>query len=223
VRRSNKPPFFEPTVLWHQLRSLATSVTWSEASKRGDEARVGVHDRKVVASRASQRKEASQVGKSTGSIGVCFWPADSLQWLRPALTTRRRLLRKERSFMARLQSVVPVSDEDIYALPVKDLGPAVAFYETVLGFTAVNHDSSAAVLTRDDVRIGLARKTDHEPSKAGSIAFKVDQLEAMHRELQASGANPGEFGTDEWGGKQYRTFFLREDNNGYCYCFYRPA
>jgi lactoylglutathione lyase len=124
--------------------------------------------------------------------------------------------------MAQLKAVYPISGEDTNALPVKDVGPAIAFYEAVLGFSVVSRDSSTAVLTRDEVRIGLVRKGDHEPKQAGSLAFAVDNLEAMHRELQDSGGKPGEFGSDEWGGKQYRTFFLREEENGYCYCFYRP-
>src|SRR4051794_29626917 len=125
--------------------------------------------------------------------------------------------------MAQLKAVYPVSEEDTNALPVKDLGPAIAFYEAVLGFSAAGRDASTAVLTRDGVRIGLVRNGDHEPGRAGSLAFEVDDLGAMHRELQARGGNPGEFGTDEWGGEQYRTFFVREPENGYCYCFYRPV
>ena len=125
--------------------------------------------------------------------------------------------------MAQLKSVGPISDEDTNALPVKDIGPAVKFYETVLRFSVVRRDASAASLTRDHVRIGLVRRADHQPGRAGSLAFAVDDLDAMHRELQANGGNPGEFGIDEWGGKRYRTFFLREEENGYCYCFYQPA
>ena len=125
--------------------------------------------------------------------------------------------------MARLKSVGPISDEDTHALPVKDIGPAVAFYERVLGFSVVRRDTSAAALARDDVRVGLVRKAGHEPGRAGSLAFAVDDLDAMHRELRSRGGKPGEFGTDEWGGRKYRTFFLREDENGYCYCFYHPA
>jgi hypothetical protein len=125
--------------------------------------------------------------------------------------------------MAQLKAVCPVSDEDTNALPVKDLGPAIAFYESVLGFSAVNCDASTAVLTRDEVRIGLVGRGDHEPGQACSLAFEVDDLEALHRELQARGGDPGEFGIDEWGGKQHHTFFLREQQNGYCYCFYRPV
>jgi len=125
--------------------------------------------------------------------------------------------------MAHLKSVGTVSDEDANALPVKDLEPAIAFYESVLKFQVVSRDASTAILTRDGVRIGVVLKSDHEPRQAGSLAFEVDDFEAMHRELQASGGKPGELGIDEWGGKQYRTFFLREEENGYCYCFYSPV
>jgi lactoylglutathione lyase len=125
--------------------------------------------------------------------------------------------------MTKIKAVHPVSDEDPKALPVKELGPAITFYEAVLGFSVVSRNASTAVLIRDEIRIGLVRKEDHEPRKAGSLAFAVNDLEAMHRELQAQGGRPGEFGIDEWGGKQYRTFFLREEENGYCYCFYCPV
>src|SRR5712691_9556875 len=113
--------------------------------------------------------------------------------------------------MAQLQAVGPISDEDTNALPVQDIGPAVAFYAAVLGFSVVSRDSSTAALRRDQVRLGLVRQADHEPHQAGSLALAVDDLDGMHRELQARGGNPGEFGIDEWGGRQYRTFFLRED------------
>jgi lactoylglutathione lyase len=125
--------------------------------------------------------------------------------------------------MAHLKDVYPVSDEDLEALPVRDLAAAIEFYETVLGFSPVSRGCSSAVVSRDEVRIGLIWKPDHEPGKAGSLAFHVDDFEEMHRELQAAGGNPGAFGIDEWNGRQHRTFFMREDKNGYCYCFYCPA
>ena len=68
--------------------------------------------------------------------------------------------------MAQLKTVCPVSDEDASALPVKDLGPAIAFYEAVLGFAAVSRDASTAVLARDGVRLGLVRRGDHEPGSS---------------------------------------------------------
>ncbi len=124
--------------------------------------------------------------------------------------------------MARLKAVYPISGEDTQALPVKDLEPAITFYQAVLGFSVASLDSSRADLARDDVRLGLVRNLSHEPGRAGSLAFLVDDLEAMHRELEANGGAPGEFGIDEWDDRQHRTFFLREHSNGYCYCFYSP-
>jgi hypothetical protein len=87
----------------------------------------------------------------------------------------------------------------------------------------LSRDSSTAVLKRDGAQIGLTRKGDHQPREAGSLGFKVDDLDTLHRELSASGGNPGVFGIDEWGGEQYRTFFMREEENGYCFCFYCPV
>jgi lactoylglutathione lyase len=125
--------------------------------------------------------------------------------------------------MAKLESVSPISNEDTRALPVKELRAAIAYYESVIGFTAITRDATTAVLRRDDVEIGLVVKSDHQSCEAGSLAFAVDDLDELHRELAERGGNPGEFGLDEWGGKQHHTFFMREDENGYCYCFYRQA
>ena len=71
--------------------------------------------------------------------------------------------------MTRLLSVGPISGEDTNALPVKEIAPAVAFYRTVLRFNVVSQDATTAVLSRDDVRIGLVRDPVHEPGKAGSV------------------------------------------------------
>ena len=83
-------------------------------------------------------------------------------------------------------------------------------------------DASTARLARDGLRLGLVHRRDHEPGRAGSLAFEVDDLDAAHRDLQARGGKPSEFGTDNWGDRRHRTFFLREQVNGYCYCFYCP-
>jgi lactoylglutathione lyase len=124
--------------------------------------------------------------------------------------------------MAQLQAVAPISNEDVDALPVKELGPAIAFYEGVLGFTVVSRDSASARLSRDEVQIGLVPKAEHKPGEAGSLAFKFDDLEAMHRELEGKDCERGVFGSDTWDGKKFRTFFVRERENGYCYCFFCP-
>jgi catechol 2,3-dioxygenase-like lactoylglutathione lyase family enzyme len=122
-----------------------------------------------------------------------------------------------------LIAVFPISDENVDALPVRQIDAALAFYEGVMGFTAVRRDERSADVQRDKVRLGLVKSDEHEPGKAGSLAFEVEDLEMMHRELELSGAKPGVFGMDEWGGKRYRTFFVREETNGYCYCFFSLA
>src|SRR5262245_46132243 len=111
--------------------------------------------------------------------------------------------------MAKLKSVSPVSNEDT-RMPVKDLGPAIAYYESVLGFTTAGRDANTAILRRDDAEIGLVVKSDHQPHEAGSLAFKVDDRDALHCELAQRGGQHGEFDIEDWGGKQYRTFFMRE-------------
>jgi catechol 2,3-dioxygenase-like lactoylglutathione lyase family enzyme len=124
--------------------------------------------------------------------------------------------------MKQLNGVYPISGEDLTALPVKEIDPAVAFYESVLGFAVVARDETTATVQRDDARLGLVRKPEHRPGEAGSCCFAVTDLDAMHRELAGRGPDLGGIGTDEWGGKRYCVFFLRESENGYCYCFSQP-
>lgn len=125
--------------------------------------------------------------------------------------------------MTRFNGVYPISGEDLAALPVQEIGPAVRFYQETLGFTVVSSDETTAVVRRDDARLGLLQRPDHRPEEAGSCAFSVADLDAVHRELAGRGLDLGGIGTDEWGGKKYRVFFFRESENGYCYCFTQPA
>ena len=121
------------------------------------------------------------------------------------------------------KGVYPIGDENLSALPVKEIGPAVTFYQKVLGFSVISSDLTLAELKRGEARIGLIRKADHDPGKAGSCYFDVSDVEALRRELANNGGNPGECDIENHGGKQYRAFFLREDENGYCFCFGQPA
>jgi catechol 2,3-dioxygenase-like lactoylglutathione lyase family enzyme len=59
-------------------------------------------------------------------------------------------------------------------LPVRDLSAAVQFYETVLGFRVLSRSETphkSAVLTRDQVQIGLA-ENGGDPTQNG-CAFHV--------------------------------------------------
>jgi lactoylglutathione lyase len=121
------------------------------------------------------------------------------------------------------KAVYPISGEDLTALPVQEIAPAIRFYREQLGFSVVRSDATTAVVRRDDAQLGLVRKPDHQPDQAGSCCFAVSDLEALHTELAGRGGKPGAFGIDEWSGRKYRTFFLREDENGYCFCFSQPV
>jgi hypothetical protein len=125
--------------------------------------------------------------------------------------------------MKQFTGVYPISGEDLSALPVKAVGPAVAFYTAVLGFSVVVSGEETATVRRDDVRLGLVCKPDHKPEEAGSCAFAVTDLDAMRAELDERGLDVGIIDTQEWGGRKYRVFFLREAENGYCYCFSQPT
>jgi lactoylglutathione lyase len=125
--------------------------------------------------------------------------------------------------MKQLNAVFPISNEDTNALPVKEFDGAIDFYETVLGFTVITNDSASAVLKRDDVEIGLIRNEEHKPEEAGSCYFSVNDVEILRLELDGKGGDVGEFRVDRYEGKNYRVFFLRESENGYCFCFGQPA
>jgi hypothetical protein len=116
------------------------------------------------------------------------------------------------------RAVYPISGEDLTALPVRETGPAVSFYTSVLGFAAVRSDETAAVVRRDNARLGLVRKPDHRPEEAGSCCFVVDDLDAMHRELEGRGLDLGAIDAQDWGGKKYRVFFLRESHLPQVWC-----
>ena len=125
--------------------------------------------------------------------------------------------------MKQLKGVYPISGEDLSALPVKEVGPAVEFYKTVLAFSVVFQDAATATVQRDDAQLGLVKKPDHKPEEAGSCAFAVTDLDTMWAELDGRGLDLGTIRIDEWDGKKYRVFFLREAENGYCYCFSQPV
>lgn len=108
-------------------------------------------------------------------------------------------------------------------LPDSYVGPAVEFYRSVVGFTVVSQDDERATVQRNNARLGLVKKPDHNPGEAGPCAFAVTDLDAMCRELENRGLDLGGIHTREWDGKRYCVFFLREAENGYCYCFSQPA
>lgn len=114
------------------------------------------------------------------------------------------------------QSVSPIGDTDIKALPVCALGPAIAYYTQVLGFTLVVRTEKSAVLSRDSAEIVL-EVNDKDPGDA-SCYFAVSDVDALHAEYTAKGIEPSAPRVDSYGGKQFRVFFAKEPY-GVCFCF----
>ena len=83
------------------------------------------------------------------------------------------------------KGVYPIGDTDTNALPVKEIGPAVGYYTQVLGFSLVAKDRESAVLSRDDVRIGLA-VNGRDPEQA-SCYFDVSDVEALRARVRCQG------------------------------------
>jgi lactoylglutathione lyase len=117
------------------------------------------------------------------------------------------------------KAVGPIGDTDTDALPVKEVGPAVGYYTQVLGFSLVARDRTSAKLRRDDVQIGLA-VNGRDPEQA-SCWFSVGDVDALWRELDAKGVEPGIIDVQEYDGKPYRVFFAKEPY-GVCFCFTHP-
>jgi len=118
------------------------------------------------------------------------------------------------------QGVYPIGETDTNALPVKEIGPAVGYYTQVLGFSLVGKEARTAVLKRDEAQIGL-EVNGQDPEQA-SCYFAVSDVEALRRELEAKGIQPGDVRVQEHGGNRYRVFFAKEPY-GVCFCFGQPA
>jgi hypothetical protein len=118
------------------------------------------------------------------------------------------------------KGVYPIGDTDTNAVPVKEIGPAVGYYTQVLGFSLVTKDRESAVLKRGGAQIGLA-VNGRDPEQA-SCYFAVSDVEALRRELDAKGIQPGDIQVQEHDGKKYRVFFAKEPY-GVCFCFGQPA
>jgi catechol 2,3-dioxygenase-like lactoylglutathione lyase family enzyme len=106
-------------------------------------------------------------------------------------------------------------------LPVRDLGAALPFYETVLGFRVLSRSDSphnSAVLTRDQVQIGLA-ENGGDPTQDG-CAFHVIGLTELFAEFKANGLQKelSQFDIEQHGGVAWKVFYVVAPD-GLCYWF----
>lgn len=120
---------------------------------------------------------------------------------------------------AHYQRAAPYCDDSMN-LPVNDLGAALPFYESVMGFQIASRPDSpikSAILGRDSIQIGLA-ENGGDPSQEGCF-FEVDDVEAAFAELQANGLGKdnANFRIDKHGETSYKVFFVVAPD-GLCYC-----
>ena len=106
-------------------------------------------------------------------------------------------------------------------LPVADVGSAVSFYETVLGFNVVSRSDEpvrSALLARDEVEIRLA-ETGGDPTQDG-CAFHVTGLEDLLQEFRQNGLQKetSDIGVENHDGTSFRVFYVVAPD-GLCYWF----
>ena len=112
--------------------------------------------------------------------------------------------------------VYPIGDTDVSALPIRGLGPAIAYYTHILGFSVLSKTSDTALLARGSATIGLA-VNGQDPEQA-SCYFEVSDVAALHREFTRMGLEPSALRDEDYGGKLQRIFFAQEPF-GVCFCF----
>lgn len=117
------------------------------------------------------------------------------------------------------QTAWPYVDDEMN-LPVADLAAAIPFYERVMGFRVLSRSEvphNAAVLTRDEIQIGLA-ENGGDPTQEGCF-FRVDDVEAAFAELKGNGLEREEpdFAIQQNGDTTYKVFFVVAPD-GLCYC-----
>ena len=121
--------------------------------------------------------------------------------------------------MAKILRVAPYADDQLN-LPVVDADSAVAFYESIMGFSIEkrsDRDAKKIILGRDGIRIGIA-ENGGDPSQEGCF-FEVDDVEGMFEELKSNGLgkDQAEFRVDQHGDTSYKVFFVIAPD-GLCYC-----
>jgi catechol 2,3-dioxygenase-like lactoylglutathione lyase family enzyme len=111
--------------------------------------------------------------------------------------------------------------DNAMGLPVASVEAAIPFYETVLGFRViarVDEPHAAAVLARDEVRIGLT-ENGGDPTQDG-CAFHVEDLEALFAEFKANGLQKdiAEFDLETHDEARWKVFYVVAPD-GLCYWF----
>ncbi len=112
--------------------------------------------------------------------------------------------------------------QDVEALPVKDIDFAANWYATSFGMTVVERRSApvpAVVLERDGIRIGF--EVNGGDSTQDGAAIRVSDIHRTRAELESKGVEIGNWRVDERDGKKFQVFFVVAPD-GLCYYFHQP-
>lgn len=113
--------------------------------------------------------------------------------------------------------------QDVLALPVKDLDVAAEWYSKHFGMTEVERREDpvpTVILERDGTKIGFAIN-DGDASQDGA-AILVSNIQGMKEELSSRGVEIGNWRIDERDGKRFQVFFVVAPD-GLCYYFHEPV
>lgn len=120
------------------------------------------------------------------------------------------------------QSASPYQN-DILALPVKDLDSTSDWYRKQFGMTEVERreqPSPTVILERDGTRIGFSINGG-DASQDGA-AILVSNIQGIKDELESNGVKIANLRVDERDGQKFQVFFVVAPD-GLCYYFHEPV
>lgn len=109
---------------------------------------------------------------------------------------------------------------DVLALPVKDIDAAASWYSEKFGMVEVERSMEpvpTVILRRDQTKIGFAINGG-DASQDGA-AIEVDNIQSLKEDLKSNGVDVSDSRRDERDGKTYQVFFAKAPD-GLCYYFY---
>ena len=124
--------------------------------------------------------------------------------------------------MKLFEAAYPFQD-DVLALPVKDLDAAAQWYTDAFGLHEVERREGPAptvILERDGVRIGFA--INGGDASMDGAAILVTDIKRARAELKANGVKTANWRIDKRDGKKFRVFFVVAPD-GLCYYFHQEV
>ena len=120
---------------------------------------------------------------------------------------------------ATLEKAFPYQ-QDILALPVKDLDATANWYEQHFGMSEIERRSSphpTVIMSRDSAKIGFA--INGGDAAQDGAAILVSGISSLKEELESNGVKIANWRIDERDGKRFQVFFAVAPD-GLCYYFH---